>query len=263
MVRSRRRGRCGRTGGRSGAGTAAACCGPRSGRPGTWSSASRCSVRSARRPGGDWCTGCRRTAARCRRRPAGWLLAAAAVALVGAALRGLAAAGPVSAQPAAVSWILAGPVDRAGVLAPRFWLSAAGATALGAAVGALLPVPTEPALALVLAGDGRRRRGRRPPRSRPLPRPSSRARRASARLVPRWPGRGPGCSSSRRGVGWWSRWRGWPGIRCRRRRPGRCSPWSPSRRRWSSPRSAAGARGPGSAGSTAARWPPAGRSCSA
>jgi hypothetical protein len=81
---------------------------------------------------------------------AGWLLAAAAVALVGAALRGLVAAGPVSAQPAAVSWVLAGPVDRAGVLAPRFWLSAAGATALGAAVGALLPVPTEPALALVL-----------------------------------------------------------------------------------------------------------------
>ena len=80
----------------------------------------------------------------------GWLLAAAAVALAGAALRGLAAAGPVSAQPAAVSWILAGPVDRAGVLAPRFWLSAAGATALGAAVGALLPVPTDPAVALVL-----------------------------------------------------------------------------------------------------------------
>jgi hypothetical protein len=80
----------------------------------------------------------------------GWLLAAAAVALVGAALRGLAAAGPVSAQPAAVSWILAGPVDRAGVLAPRFWLSAAGATALGAAVGALLPVPTDPTLALLL-----------------------------------------------------------------------------------------------------------------
>jgi hypothetical protein len=80
----------------------------------------------------------------------GWLLAAAAVALAGAALRGLVAAGPVSAQPAAVSWILAGPVDRAGVLAPRFWLSAAGATALGAAVGALLPVPTDPAGALVL-----------------------------------------------------------------------------------------------------------------
>jgi len=80
----------------------------------------------------------------------GWLLAAAAVALVGAALRGLAAAGPVSAQPAAVSWILAGPVDRAGVLAPRFWLSAAGATAVGAAVGALLPVPSDPTLALVL-----------------------------------------------------------------------------------------------------------------
>jgi hypothetical protein len=80
----------------------------------------------------------------------GWLLAAAAVALAGAALRGLAAAGPVSAQPAAVSWILAGPVDRAGVLAPRFWLAAAGATALGAAVGALLPVPTDPAVDLVL-----------------------------------------------------------------------------------------------------------------
>jgi hypothetical protein len=80
----------------------------------------------------------------------GWLLAAAAVALVGSALRGLAAAGPVSAQPAAVSWILAGPVDRAGVLAPRFWLSAAGATAVGAAAGALLPVPTDPTLALVL-----------------------------------------------------------------------------------------------------------------
>ena len=81
---------------------------------------------------------------------AGWLLAAAAVALVGAGLRGLAAAGPVSAQPASVSWILAGPVDRAGVLAPRFWLSAVGASAVGAAAGALLPVPTEPALALVL-----------------------------------------------------------------------------------------------------------------
>jgi Family of unknown function (DUF6297) len=80
----------------------------------------------------------------------GWLLATAAVALVGAALRGLAAAGPVSAQPAAVSWILAGPVDRAGVLAPRFWLSATGATAVGAAVGALLPVPSDPTLGLVL-----------------------------------------------------------------------------------------------------------------
>ncbi len=80
----------------------------------------------------------------------GWLLAAAAVALVGAALRGLAAAGPVSAQPAAVSWILVGPVDRAGLLAPRFWWSAAGVTGLGVAVGALLPVPTDPTLALVL-----------------------------------------------------------------------------------------------------------------
>ena len=80
----------------------------------------------------------------------GWLLTAAAVALAGAAMRGLVAAGPVSAQPAAVSWILAGPVDRAGVLVPRFWLSAAGATALGAAVGALLPVPTDPAGTLVL-----------------------------------------------------------------------------------------------------------------
>jgi hypothetical protein len=81
----------------------------------------------------------------------GWLLAAAAVALVGAALRGLAAAGPVSAQPATLTWMLAGPVDRAGLLAPRFWASAAGAVALGAATGALLPVPTGPALALVVA----------------------------------------------------------------------------------------------------------------
>ena len=90
----------------------------------------------------------------------GWLLAVAAVALVGAALRGLAAAGPVSAQPAAVSWILAGPVDRAGVLAPRFWLSAAGATAVGAAVGALLPVPDGPGDRAGADRRGRRRRGR-------------------------------------------------------------------------------------------------------
>ncbi len=80
----------------------------------------------------------------------GWLLAAAAVALAGAALRGLAAAGPVSAQPATVSWILAGPVDRAGLLAPRFWASVAGAAALGAGAGALLPVPTGAALPLVV-----------------------------------------------------------------------------------------------------------------
>jgi Family of unknown function (DUF6297) len=81
----------------------------------------------------------------------GWLLAAAAVALVGAALRGLAAAGPVSAQPAALTWIFTGPVDRAGLLAPRFWLSALGAAALGAGVGALLPVPTAPAAAVLIA----------------------------------------------------------------------------------------------------------------
>jgi hypothetical protein len=81
----------------------------------------------------------------------GWLLAAAALALVGAGLRGLAAAGPVSAQPAALTWTFTGPVDRAGLLAPRFWLSAGGATALGAAVGALLPVPTDPAVGLVVA----------------------------------------------------------------------------------------------------------------
>jgi Family of unknown function (DUF6297) len=81
----------------------------------------------------------------------GWLLAAAAVALVGAGLRGLAAAGPVSAQPAALSWVFAGPVDRAGLLAPRFWASAAGAAALGAGAGALLPLPAGPAAGLVVA----------------------------------------------------------------------------------------------------------------
>ncbi|HST65519.1 MAG TPA: DUF6297 family protein, partial [Mycobacteriales bacterium] len=55
---------------------------------------------------------------------AGWLLAAVGVAVLGAALRGLVAAGPLSAQPAALTWIFAGPVDRAGLLAPRFRLAA-------------------------------------------------------------------------------------------------------------------------------------------
>ena len=111
------------------------------------------------------------------------MLAAAAVALLGAALRGLAAAGPVSAQPAALTWIFAGPVDRAGLLAPRFWLSAAGATALGAAVGALLPVPTDAgASATVLAGTAAGAFLGLATASAPPP-PSSTRRRRSARPV--------------------------------------------------------------------------------
>ncbi|HEV7658103.1 MAG TPA: DUF6297 family protein [Mycobacteriales bacterium] len=82
---------------------------------------------------------------------AGWLLAAAAVAVLGAAVRGLVAAGPVSAQPAALTWIFAGPVDRAGLLAPRYWLAAGGALLAGAATGAVLPLPTEPSAGLLIA----------------------------------------------------------------------------------------------------------------
>jgi uncharacterized protein DUF6297 len=82
---------------------------------------------------------------------AGWLLAAGAVAVLGAAVRGLAAAGPLSAQPAALTWIFTGPVDRAGLLAPRLWFSAAGATALGAGLGALFPLPADPAAPTILA----------------------------------------------------------------------------------------------------------------
>jgi hypothetical protein len=84
---------------------------------------------------------------------AGWLLVAAAVALLGAALRGLAAAGPLSAQPAALTWILSGPVDRAGLLLPRFWLTGAGSLAAGAAVGALVPLPAAPTPGTVVAGS--------------------------------------------------------------------------------------------------------------
>jgi hypothetical protein len=83
---------------------------------------------------------------------AGWLLAAVAVVLLGAAVRGLVAAGPVSAQPGALTWMLSGPVDRAGLLRPRFWLSAAGSLAAGAAVGALLPLPAAPPTGTVVAG---------------------------------------------------------------------------------------------------------------
>ncbi len=83
---------------------------------------------------------------------AGWLLAAVAVALLGAAVRGLVSAGPVSAQPGALTWMLSGPVDRAGLLRPRFWLSAAGSLAAGAAVGALLPLPAAPPTGTVIAG---------------------------------------------------------------------------------------------------------------
>lgn len=83
---------------------------------------------------------------------AAWLLAAVALALLGAALRALVAAGPLSAQPAALTWMLSGPVDRAGLLRPRFWLSVAGSLAAGGAVGALLPLPAAAPPATVVAG---------------------------------------------------------------------------------------------------------------
>ncbi|HEY6744430.1 MAG TPA: DUF6297 family protein [Mycobacteriales bacterium] len=83
---------------------------------------------------------------------AAWLLAAVAVALLGAALRGLVAAGPLSAQPAALTWMLSAPVDRAGLLLPRFWLSAAGSLVAGAVVGAVLPLPAAGPPGTVVAG---------------------------------------------------------------------------------------------------------------
>ena len=71
---------------------------------------------------------------------AGLLLGAALLVLAGLALRAALAVGPMLAGPAVRHWVLAAPVDRRGLLTPRYAGAAAAAAVLGAGVGALAGV---------------------------------------------------------------------------------------------------------------------------
>ncbi|HLL66328.1 MAG TPA: DUF6297 family protein [Micromonosporaceae bacterium] len=73
-----------------------------------------------------------------------WLLAAIAVAITGAAWRGLRAIGPLLATPANLTWCAATPVDRRGWLLPRFAGLLVAAATVGAAIGGSAAVVASP-----------------------------------------------------------------------------------------------------------------------